>query len=669
MSLDDQFNDHKGLSFELVLLKLKTYWYLIKPLWWLPIFVACSVSFSTYGMLVFFKNDTYKSGAMLIRHEKNMSSQSDIPYLYLQMDFNTVLQTILLQENLQKVIDILSLDIDPRDLYKRIDIKRGDRSEIIHIESYSSTPQSSAILTNTITDVFLENYAAVQNSAAQKVNTYLDEQINIEKSKLANLQDMIFTQRTSNQTVDLDIKLDKEYVKIKGIELRIIEENIERDALKRKIISYQKKLKTIPSKISIEDSLSSSNAKLVNELQSTLDTLKLKYTEKNPKIIKLSTRIANLEKQRSKASQPARYTSEKMGPNPLYTEIELSLLTAELELIDNSAAIDNYHLQLEVLNKEIQRLNSLKRRYLVDQRLIEDSRSLIIDLERRAQEARFAVDSNISDFDVIQRALVPMYPEQSFRKVIAIVLGCLAFLGSCGFIALRILFKKEVHDLIPIINLPPVIHSFFFPVLDKSLRKSDDGCSRQQSQHQLKLLQKVDDWSKNKQKITVSLLSYEASLRCQLKDLLSILFHQKQVVVSFISSDSDTGITLADLSGCAKDTSKQEYLSDQLLHIKAGDNVTLLSHSVTTYISQEDIECFQSILFNNVDIILWDLYSAEPHNQLYTLINRVSLVVLLAGSWCETNKKHFNYSIQEALSLPTDNIALVLDQVPGQLIH
>ena len=52
-----------------------------------------------------------------------MSSQSDIPYLYLQMDFNTVLQTILLQENLQKVIDQLKLNIEPRDLYKRIEIE------------------------------------------------------------------------------------------------------------------------------------------------------------------------------------------------------------------------------------------------------------------------------------------------------------------------------------------------------------------------------------------------------------------------------------------------------------------------------------------------------------------------------------------------------------------
>ncbi len=665
VSLEEQLNDQESLSIELLILRAKTYWYLIKPIWWLPFLVAILVTVSTYVALLFLKDDRYKSGAILIRHEKNMSSQSDIPYLYLQMDFNTVLQTILLQENLQKVIDRLDLDMDPRDLYKRIEVKRGDRSEIIHIASTAETPMASSILTNTITDIFLENYASVQNSAAQKVNSYLSEQINLEKDKLSALQDQVFNQRQLSDTIDLDIQLDKEYVKIKGIELRIIEENIARDSLNRKITSYKEKLKATPQKISLEDALSSSNDKLINELQSSLDTLQLKYTEKNPKIIKLKARINDLEKQSQQKKQLPKYKSNKMGPNPFYTQLELSLLTTELSLIDNSSAIDNYHSQLQLLNQEVQRLNSLKRQYLVDQRRIDDARSLIIDLERRAQEARFAIDSNISDFDVIQRALIPLYPEKSFRKIIAIALGFLSFIATCLVIILKIFLKKEIYDLVNLNDINPKTSTFFFPTDSNSANLGINYL--ESNQQQLKLLSQIDSWTREREKISISVQSFNQSIRKQIHLLLSELYHHKQVQVMFVLSNDQEGLALDVISGCAKDHTKQRYISDFLKEVKEGDTVNLLTQSETLYISREDLDYFQTMLFNTVDIIIWDISSAESHNQLYTLINSLSLVVLITGRWSETNKKLYHSIIQEAIELPTEHIALVIDQVPSYL--
>ena len=56
------------------------------------------------------------------------------------------------------------------------------------------------------------------------------------------MQDQIFRQRQSNDTIDLDIQLDKEYVKVKGIELRIIEENIASDSLRERYYPTKKNL-------------------------------------------------------------------------------------------------------------------------------------------------------------------------------------------------------------------------------------------------------------------------------------------------------------------------------------------------------------------------------------------------------------------------------------------
>ena len=85
------------------------------------------------------------------------------------------------------------------------------------------------------------------------------------------------------------------------------------------------------------------------------------------------------------------------------------------------------------------------------------------------------------------------------------------------------------------------------------------------------------------------------------------------------------------------------------------------------YISGEDLDYFQNQLFQHVDIIIWYISSAETHNQLYTLINRLTLVVLITGRWNETNKKLYLSTAQELIESPSEQIALVLDQVPACL--
>lgn len=43
-------------------------------------------------------DDTWKARAVLIRHKKNMSSQTDMPYLYQELDFNTILQSVKIRK-------------------------------------------------------------------------------------------------------------------------------------------------------------------------------------------------------------------------------------------------------------------------------------------------------------------------------------------------------------------------------------------------------------------------------------------------------------------------------------------------------------------------------------------------------------------------------------------
>ena len=182
----------------------------------------------------------------------------------------------------------------------------------------------------------------------------------------------------------------------------------------------------------------------------------------------------------------------------------------------------------------------------------------IVLIERRAQEARFAVDSNISDFDVIQSALLPVYPEKSYRKIIAIVLGIFGFIATILYIAVKLLLKKELVDLGMLTSMKPAVSCFLLP----SETDLDNRRSNYLDNHQnhLRLLSQVDSWTRNTEKISISVQSFHASLTAAIQTLLSKLYHHKQVQVVLSLSHQQDGLAL-DVNKATKDLSKQQHLS------------------------------------------------------------------------------------------------------------
>jgi capsular polysaccharide biosynthesis protein len=151
---------------------LRTLWISIQYKLLIPIIVAIVLGVGTYKLTQIFIPKTWEASCFLIRHAKNMAAQNDMPYLYLKTDINTLLETILLRENLEKVISTMQLDISPQDLRKKIEINKTNTSNVIEIKVTWSEPALAAAIADKVSETFLQNYTQIQNSATHEIYEY-----------------------------------------------------------------------------------------------------------------------------------------------------------------------------------------------------------------------------------------------------------------------------------------------------------------------------------------------------------------------------------------------------------------------------------------------------------------------------------------------------------------
>ncbi len=76
----------------------------------------------------------WKASCYVIRAPKNMSTPVEMPYLYQTFDINTILETVRTRDVLSDVITRLELNLSPEQLFRQIEVQRGNRSNVLRFQ-------------------------------------------------------------------------------------------------------------------------------------------------------------------------------------------------------------------------------------------------------------------------------------------------------------------------------------------------------------------------------------------------------------------------------------------------------------------------------------------------------------------------------------------------------
>lgn len=645
---------------------LRTLWISIQYKLLMTIILAIVLGVSTYKITQVFIPKTWEASCYLIRHAKNMAAQNDMPYLYLKTDIDTLLETILLRENLEKVISTMQLDITPRDLRKQIEINKTNTSNVIEIKVTWSEPALAASIADRISETFLQNYTQIQNAATQEIYSYYLKKRRLTQKELneARLAESKF--KSNNKVLDFEAEKENLYSYLAQLELRYVDEDVKRNDLISQLEHVTNKKHNTEEKIITSELLVTNEVNRTQALKNELEILRKRYTEDNPKVQHLRHQISvlALEEQRQKPSHTT-FDEVEYGPNPMYEKLSVLILELESQLYANEGNLKAYSQSIKEIKEKIEGLSQLAQLHAKLEQEISNKQDLIDTLDTRLIEATLALESNISDFDILERAQIPESPKRSFRKVISLVF---AVFGSF-IIALYILIKELTNtSLKTATDLQKIEGASIAAVLPDKDEVTDQLFY---SQFQLLFAEISQALNKAQKKlIAVSSMAEGDGASFIASEIASQYAKQGKNVLLIESEEFteeiDPCVIINDMLYGDKSLSEHRYNE---VHKNLYKNYFSLNKEIyLDMLPDEKVRQFLAHCQESFDIIVWDVLPCNRHLQLFRTITQQAEFSLLLTKSRTTPISIMRQIITLMNTWNIKNIGVLLNSLPKRYI-
>lgn len=345
-----------------------------------------------------------------------------------------MVKTLLSRPNLERITRMTDLDIQVNtpeqyedlidNLKNDIDIKKSGRENIFTIKYAHKDPEMAKNVVQSAVTVFIENTLGENRSESDTAEKFLEAQIkDLENRLLADEAKLTeFKQKYSdvlpNQYGGYYDKLNVAKEQLKSIELVLSEtESQLKNALTQlgQNQSEGKKSNSIVDANSVETSYD----ERIDELESMLDGLLLKFTDRHPDVIEVKNRLAHLVKQRDK--EIAEYVEARDGAgtmqlsqNPVIQSLQIQINQLENQVASIKVRRDNYAENVKELENKIHILPEIEAELTGLNRGYEITKSQYEELLTRKETAQLAKQAdettNKINFRVIDPPRAPSHP-------------------------------------------------------------------------------------------------------------------------------------------------------------------------------------------------------------------------------------------------------------------
>ncbi len=575
---------------------------------------------------------TWKADCYVIRAPKNMSTPADMPYLYQSFDINTILETVRTRDVLTDVIKKLELNITPETLFHTIDVQRGNRSSVLRFSARWSDPEMAANIANATAESFIYNNSKLQNSATLKIYNYYLEQQKMRLETIDELSMKYEAHRAKYGVISIPHETQSRFELLKTIEIDMAENALMIKEMETKIAEMQDNIDEVPQEVVMNWTYNQTDENKLLELEKELETLLARYTDDNPKVIKLRAEIGELQaqiEQKEKRDVPSVVT---WGPSSLKEvfSIDKARFLAEKEAaLKKNTEFEN---QIATIRGSLENLTSIQKDFFEIERQLETNKDVLKLVEGRLAEAKMAMQSNVSDVEILESARAPRHPESGRRKLIVLLTGIIVFVSGASYLIAKELLSpatKSEKDFseairIPLIASLPDENSVATQVFYRNLQVMLDNIQRGTA-------------GLPKPVITIGNDVQETGKSFIANELIQIIC-QKERKVLYIDTvktlpEGNESFVINDFLFEKSDT----FLIDtrhRLVHhafFHAGDD------TFTMVLDTERVQLFISKL-DDYDFIFWELFEFSYNIQLFSSIALASDLLLLVARFERSNR-------------------------------
>ncbi len=438
---------------------------------------------------------TWKARCFMIMAPKNMSTPVEMPYLYQTFDIHTVLETVRIRDVLVDVIKKLDLKTTPEALFKAVDVQRGNRSSVLSFTATWPDREMAAKIANATATSFITNNIRLMNSATQKIYQYYLQE---KQNRLLAIQNLEFKNdqfREQYGVISVSQESQSKFDQLKEVEIEMIKNQLKATEMDSKISEMNKKLADVPAKNMLNWTYSQTDQRRLLDLQRELETLRTRYTDDNPKVSKVIDDIRELQKTTSGDSRDLP-DAETWGPSGLKDVYTIDKSRFEAERQASLKMNKEFKTKIDSIRTSLGDLTTVEKEFLEIDRQLQLNRDILRIVEARLAESQMSIQSNVSDYEIIESAKPPVFPEGTNRKMVVLGIGILIF-GLCSVFVIG----KEILDpylksdkdfsgngMMPLIGLLPDEDQFEKNVYLKNLQVLVDNIMRLSSDNRKSVL-------------------------------------------------------------------------------------------------------------------------------------------------------------------------------------
>jgi len=363
--------------------------------------------------------------------------------------------TLLSRPNLEKVARMTDMDLEattPEEmgellerLQRTITLKGLVRDNLYTITYINKDPELAKRVVQALLTLFVETSLGDSRKDADSAQRFLDEQIKRYEARLYAAEEALKEFKRKNVGLmpadgqDYYQRMQAAMVRLSSAELELSETINRRDELRRQLLGEEPTFGIVAPPSKADVATSSGLDARIQSLQTRLDDLLLKYTDKHPDVIAVQHKIELLKAQRERermqfSKADPRLVSSNLETNPVFQQLKISLGDAEANVAALQIRVKKFQSEVDQLGKLVDTVprveaefNRLNRDYAVNKQNYEAF------LQRRESAIISEEASQSSDnvkFRIVDPPHVPLMPAAPNRPLlITVVLLASALVG------------------------------------------------------------------------------------------------------------------------------------------------------------------------------------------------------------------------------------------------
>ncbi|MDP8231304.1 MAG: Wzz/FepE/Etk N-terminal domain-containing protein [Candidatus Zophobacter franzmannii] len=630
----------------------------------LIVITTLAVMFVAAIFSLIFVKPIWKANCYLIRYSKNMATPNDLPYLYQTFDINTILETMKTRDVMLGAIDELNLSMSPEALSRATTPKRGGRSNILIYSVEYNHPDSAAIIANTLAKSFINNTTKLQNSSVSKIYDYYHTQRKSTKNKIDSLEIEMEKFRTRYGIIDIETETSAKFQQLNHIELEQTKNRLNMTELKTKIDDLDNVISDVPEEIMIGWVYNGSEELKLLQLKKELDVLLTRYTDENPKVKKTLFEIEELQKRIIKGKKYPEIPDEtSWGPNNMLQSYEADITRYQGELSASTQLQEDYETDVRRLKRGLRDLNYLQKTYYEIKRLLDLNRDILRVIEGRISEAKMAMESNTSDFEILEPAKAPTWPQGLSRKIV--VLGAGIFVFS---LLVVVIIGREVLDFsikssvdvadfcnIPVIGNIPNEETVDSNVFYRSIQAT-----------MADIVQRTEDM--HPAIISVGSIIPETGKSFLIQEMINLLIDNNKKVLYIDSVNTVTDEILEYVVNPAIYSSDVNVLFNELSENLSKGYFYLEENLTRKIISKENMINFYRQI-SKFDFVIWELFDYSQNAYVFTSVASTTDLLMMVNRFRFTSKFQLRSVIKQLEEKGVKNICGVINFIDKEYFN